>query len=191
MLVLYLELLIAPLKLCVFYDWFIVPFETELSLKVVLGASIVAGWCLAVIVALRKEPRAALALCWLALPLLPVMHVVPILIGAAERFLYVPSIGLSLLVSLRAWPRWGLAVIALFALRSELRFLDWYDDRTLNEATARDFPETPVPLLNLVALDRDDAAKRAHLEEALRRAPGFPPALERLRELSERQGAAH
>lgn len=190
---LYLELLIAPVRLCVFYDWFIVPFETAWSARVLVGAAIVVVFIAVLVVSMRRAPLVALGLAWLALPLGVVLQIVPILNVAAERFLYLPSLGFCLVVAwllLRLSPRAADALVAVvvvaLAARTMARLPAWHDDRTLNRATAADFPETPIPWMNLAQLDERDGhvdAARAELQEALRRAPGYPPALDRLRAL--------
>ena len=200
-LALYLELLVAPFRLCVFYDWFIVPFETTwASARVLLGAAIVVATLVAFVAALRRAPAVALGLAWLVLPLGVVLQIVPILNVAAERFLYLPSVGFCLVaawLAMRARPRLPAAVatslaallIVALAARTMVRLPAWHDDRTLDRTTAADFPETPIPWINLARLDEregDVAAARADLQEAQRRAPGYPPAVDRLRALDGR-----
>jgi hypothetical protein len=112
---------------------------------------------------------------------------VPLLNVAAERFLYLPSAGFALaLAGVLAWARpkaprtvlaIGLLVIACFAVRTLWRWPDWHDDRRLNQATAESFPETPTPLLNLAEMEAvagNRAAAARFLEEAEKRAPGWP-----------------
>jgi hypothetical protein len=196
---LYAELLVAPLRLCHFYDWFIVPFSTSIDGGVIRGVACLAGLGLGFVIALRRHRPLAIALAWLALALLPMMQLLPMLNVAAERFLYLPSLGYALALGIvgsslgRRAPRAtylaGLMLLSLFALRGALRMRDFHDDRSLLEAEARDFAETPTPLLYLADLDvksGDLIAARAHLEEALRRAPGWPVAEERLRRLPAR-----
>ncbi len=184
---LYAELLVAPLRLCPFYDWFIVPPSAHLSAAAVLGFVIVLGVVAGVLALRRRAPAVAVGLAWLALALVPVMQVVPILNVAAERFLYLPSLGFAVVVAAAALalqrraPRAALLgagiVLALLAARTAGRWSDWRDDRTLNLATARDFAETPTPLLNLAQIEHaagDDGAALRRLEEAQRRVPSWP-----------------
>ena len=106
---------------------------------------------------------------------------------AAERFLYLPSAGFAFaLAGTLTWARAkaprttavvGLAMVALFAVRTLWRWPDWRDDRRLNQATARSFPETPTPLLNLAEIEAaagDRAAAVRYLDQAEKRAPGWP-----------------
>ncbi len=196
---LYGELLLVPLRLCVFYDWSIVPIADGFSMQATEGVAILLA--LALLIAWRRVPRAAaMGLAWLPLGLLPVMQLVPILNVAAERFLYLPSAGVALAagalvdraVAASARPRaWaiGLALAgALLTARSVTRLSDWRDDRTLDRATARDFPETIEPLLNLADLDEqagDRAAAERDLAEAERRQPGSSLVARRIARLRE------
>jgi hypothetical protein len=127
-----------------------------------------------------------------------VSQIVPIIVVAAERFLYLPMLGFALLVGLllaralawgqeRGWPRLAALAVAVLLLaytaRTATRVPDWRSDETLNLATARAFPETPTPYLNLATyyerFQNDPAKAMAALAKALERAPGWQPALAR------------
>jgi hypothetical protein len=198
----YGELLLVPLRLCPFYDWFIIGYETGLSLEVATGAAILCAALLAFVFSLRRAPRIALALAWFFLSLGPVSQIIPIIVVAADRFLYLPMMGWALLVGClldRGW-QWarfaghtravaatiGLVFLA-YAARTFARVPDWQSDETLNLASAAAFPETPVPLLNLATyyerFEQNPAKASQALVEAQRRAPGWRPALERARAL--------
>ncbi len=189
-----LELLLVPLRLCPFYDWFIVPFEDHLSAQVAFGLAIVVALAVAIAATVKRAPPVAIGLLWLPIGLLPVLQLVPFIVVAADRFLFIPSFGLALAagaLAVRARPgRIALVlmglVLALYATRSALRIPDWHDDRTLNEATAAAFPETPTPLLNLAQYYEargELAAARQSLDEAARRAPGWDVPRNRLAKL--------
>jgi hypothetical protein len=197
--VLYARLLVAPVVLCPFYDWFIVPPSSDVSPESVLGLVLAAGLVPAVLALRRRAPAAAVGLCWLALALVPVMHIVPILNVAAERFLYLPSVGFAFaMAALFTWGRkhrpnlalgFAVVVVALFATRTLTRWADWRDDRVLNQATAKDFPETPTPLLNLAQIEvaaGNPVAALDHLERAARRAPGWDVPLKRAAQIRSR-----
>jgi hypothetical protein len=168
----------------------VIPIETAMSWRVLQGAAVATGLLAGVILAIRRAPAVAIGLAWVPLGLLPVLQLVPILNVAAERFLYLPSVGWCLALGALAArasrgprSRWiGAAlgvVLAGYAVRSLVRAGNWHDDLRLNETTARDFPEDPVPLLNLARLHRDAGRPqeaRSAAMEALRRAPGWPPA---------------
>jgi hypothetical protein len=191
---LYAELLILPLRLCHFYDWFLVPVATSFDASALRGVMCIAILLATVVISLKRATALAIALSWLALALMPMMNFLPMLNVAAERFLYLPSVGWAIACGLayagakerfpRAALALGVTLLTLYGLRGAFRLADFHDDRSILEAEARDFPETPTPLLYLADLDEkagDVTAARAHLEEALRRAPGWPVAVERLR----------
>jgi len=195
---LYLELLVVPLQLCPFYDWFIIGYENGLSQGVVTGAVVL---CLAVGVGLfcvRRAPLISLGIAWILLGLAPVSQAIPIIVVAAERFLYIPMLGWTLLMGLllerglararaSGWIKLPAAAVVLlflaYALRTVTRVPDWRSDKTLNLATAEAFPETPAPLLNLATyyerVEKNPAKALEALSEADRRAPGWRPARER------------
>jgi hypothetical protein len=195
---LYLELLLVPLQLCPFYDWFIIGYETGLSLGVVTGAVVLGLAVGAALVCVRRSPRIALGIAWILLGLAPVSQAIPIIVVAAERFLYIPMLGWALLAGLlfeRGWMRvraagWiklpALAIALLFlayGARALARVPDWRNDETLNLATAQAFPETPAPFLNLATyyerVEKNPVKALAALAEADHRAPGWRPARER------------
>jgi protein O-mannosyl-transferase len=199
---LYLELLLVPLRLCPFYDWFIIGYETGPSFGVAVGAAVL-GLCLAlVMVGVRRFPSLALGLLWVLLALAPVSQVIPIIVVAAERFLYLPMLGVALVAGLllqlglaraRAAGRGKLAAAAVAVIllacagRSLARVPDWRNDETVNRATAQAFPETPTPLYNLAAyyqkVEGNTAKALQALDEAQRRVPGWRPAIERAAQL--------
>jgi hypothetical protein len=146
----------------------------------------------------RRSPLVTLGVLWLLLGLVPVSQIVPIIVVAAERFLYLPMLGWSLLIGLllsraltwargRGRRRFVMAAVALlfmaYAVRTVTRVPDWRNDETLNLATAEFFPETPAPFLNLATyyerFEHDPARALAALAEAEKRAPGWKPALAR------------
>ena len=184
---LYAELLLVPLRLCYFYDWFIIPPATSLSVEVVSGALLIVAVLVAIVLTARRAPGIAIGLTWIPLGLVPVMHFVPILNVAGERFLYLPSLGFSLaaggvfMLALKRARRSAVLgaalVVVAFAGRTLLRWPDWRDDRSLNQATAAAFPETPIPWVTLYRLELvegDRASALRALEEACRRAPDWP-----------------
>lgn len=195
---LYLELLVVPLQFCPFYDWFIIGYETGLSSGVLTGGVVL---CLAAGTALflvRRSPLISLGIAWVLLGLGPVSQAIPIIVVAAERFLYIPMLGWALLMGLllergltraraAGWIKLPAAAVALvfmaYALRTMTRVPDWRSDETLNLATAEAFPESPAPLLNLATyyerVEKNPAKALEALAEADRRAPGWRPARER------------
>ena len=200
--VLYLELLITPLRFCPFYDWFIIGYQTEITGEVVTGALVLCLATGAAVVFRRRSPLVTLGVAWLLLAFLPVSQIVPVIVVAAERFLYIPMLGWALLVGLlassalawcheRGWTRLSVAAVALlffaYGTRTVIRVPDWRNDETLNLATAEFFPETPGPYLNLATyyerFESNPAKALDALAEADKRAPGWKPARARAERL--------
>jgi len=191
---LYLKLLVWPFPLCPFYEWSIIPPVTGPSLFAVFGViAVVAylGVAIRITVKTAKESksqttersRTALVsfLMWLLpVTLLPVMHLVPFLIPAGERFVYVGSIALCLLFGMAvervlAIPSRTLRTIftivaALYLLAmgtiTVVRNTDWKTDESLSRATLRDHPQSLNARVTLTRLLLD----RGDYEEALKHA---------------------
>ncbi|MCI0432385.1 MAG: hypothetical protein L0271_01865 [Gemmatimonadetes bacterium] len=127
----------------------------SLTLESVTGLLIAAGLCAGGVAAwARGHGRAALALLWLPLTILPVSNLlVPIGVLVAERTLYLPSFAICCLmagiVSLPAWRgvlrRAGLAtavaILALFTVRTVTRVPDWKSTDAIMLALVRDRPD--------------------------------------------------
>ena len=194
----YLQLLVAPLQFSPFYDWWIIGYETGLSFEVVMGAVVLGVAVGAALFCLRRAPVFTLAIGWILLGLAPVSQALPIIVVAADRFLYIPMIGWSLLAGLlvtrgllrardAGWCRLPVVAVALvfvaYGVRTQARVPDWRNDETLNLATAEAFPETPAPFLNLATyyerMEKNPTKALDALAEAERRAPGWRPARER------------
>ncbi len=97
-----------------------------------------------------RHPRITVGMGWFLLCLLPVLQIVPFHELAADHFLYLPVLGIVLLMAmgieyLRRWKRWaawsalGMALI-LFAGLTVDRNRDWANEETLWEDTIRKAP---------------------------------------------------
>jgi hypothetical protein len=201
---LYLKLLMAPIALCPFYEWFIIPFEESISWLVILGAAIVLMFITVVFTAAKRQlDGIAIGICWLLLGMLPVVQIVQFVVVAAERYLYIPSIGWcaalgAIVVSLgRTWTgsrrKFGMVIFVVvllaYAGRSLVRTGDWENDYTLNRATLRFFPNTPIPYVNLADYYQtkgDFESAETALKEAQRLAPKWQLPRDRLEQLRRR-----
>ncbi len=142
----------------------------------------------------RQRPRWALACLWLLLFLLPVLQLVPLPTAAAQRYLYLPLVGLALaaglgvdglLRGLRARPlaqRWGVAAalglaVAGLAWGSAARAATWHDELILwRSEIARGHAGTAA-LQNLAAAlaERGERGQAARLLlRAWESQPGHP-----------------
>lgn len=117
-----------------------------------LGAGVALAWALAAALTWRKWPLASFGLLWTGVTYAPMTNVIPLThFATAERYLYVPSLGVCLLGALvvrgiRRLPsvraRWGSAWLAVLVLscasfRTVTRNRDWKDDDSLWTAALR------------------------------------------------------
>jgi protein O-mannosyl-transferase len=188
-------LVLAPIRLSADYSFDAIPSRPSLaSPPVVAGAvglaaaAAVLAWACA-----RRRVAVAIGAATFALFLFPVSSLaVPIGAMFAERFLYVPLVGLAVLaaVALDRAPRLApiaAVVVVLFAARTIVRERDWRDERTFYEATARgsrsakahwhlglfrqrdgDFAEAEAEYRRALEILPDYDVARAHLARALR-----------------------
>ncbi|MGM0575665.1 MAG: hypothetical protein ACQEXJ_08045 [Myxococcota bacterium] len=174
---LYARLLVAPWPLNPFYDWSAIPPETSLlAPRPLVGLLLLLALFAGVAFTWRRRPRLAFLLAFFPLVLVPVSHVVPIIVAAGERFLYLASAGPLLLAGLgvaslaRAVRRPVAAlapfalVLALYAGLTVARNADWRTDRTILEAYVRDWPRSFNAWYGLARLHEEEG----RLDEALR-----------------------
>ncbi|QSQ17117.1 tetratricopeptide repeat protein [Myxococcus landrumensis] len=176
------SLLLWPAVLSVFH-----PFEPATSVvdgRVLAGVAVALGMGAGLVMLRRRAPAAWLGLAWLALPLLPALHLRALSESAvAERYLYLPSAGFCLLAAFAwgtvarlarpavAWA-FGLAVLLGATARTQAQVGTWQSDVTLWVNAVESSPVAVTPLVQL-----GDALLRAgETEEAIL-------ALERAREL--------
>lgn len=94
----YLWKLFSPLRLC-YYSNIIVPGSWEETFKSSLfWTGILFG--LSFFLSIKWAPKVSFALGWIGVTLLPVLNIIPIPTLAKENFLYIPSIGFCLLLSM-------------------------------------------------------------------------------------------
>ena len=90
----YVLLIVSPWPLNPFYDWSVLqPGEPSQLLRVCAGGALLTFWLLAIWVYRRKRPAIALMLGFFLLALIPVSHIAPIVVAAADRFLYLAIAG--------------------------------------------------------------------------------------------------
>ncbi len=169
---LYLRLLLVPWPLVPFWDWTILPPAssfTDIEAWAGLLALVITLTLIVLLWRARREasppspgrypmrPLAALGLGWWIIGLIPFSHLVPLPVGAAERFLYFPSVGIALAAAAAAqalWPRLkarphkilatvtGILICLLMSLGTLARNQHWRSDQTLMERAVKDFPES-------------------------------------------------
>jgi len=188
--VIYVEKTIVPAGLCAFY-----PFPSEPHSGWLLGGSLVGLVALTVVAvwALRERRYPAVGWLWFLVTLVPVIGLVQIGNQAlADRYTYVPLIGLFVVVSFGAadlFDRWRLpdaaftamciALPCALAFPASRQVRTWQSDQTLFEralaVTEANFTAHNNLGNVLHARGENDAAAR-HLEAALRLRPDSPKA---------------
>ena len=159
----YLGLLFWPHPLSAYYT-LAVP-EGPLDLRVVAGGLCLAGTLGVAWWAARRAPRAAFALWWFLLALLPVLPVMPLKgFTMAERYLFLPSFGFALGVGLlgarlcqaASGPRarWalgaaGAAVALAWGGAVAARVPDWAEQLAFYRAMVRSAPDSAFAQNNL------------------------------------------
>lgn len=120
--------------------------RTPFDPGVLLGLAVLGSLAYAIV---RGSPRVRLGALWFLVCLVPVHNVfVPLKIPTADRFLYLPLMGLSFLVgelAERTRPfaiRWMPAALALLAVLCVARIGDWRDSETLVAAGRRVSPKS-------------------------------------------------
>jgi tetratricopeptide (TPR) repeat protein len=144
----YLRLLVVPWPLCADYRGYFRFELTPILGAVVVPWLVVGAYGAAIAVSLRRLPVVALGLGWFFVALLPVSNIIPMPVPVAERFLYLPFVGIAIAAAgLAAWtPRRRLAcgavaaVVAVLAVVSNLRHPVWKSEETLWTRTVADFP---------------------------------------------------
>ncbi len=148
------HLLFVPWPLTPFYDWTIVaPAGSLTDLQAMVGLLVFASTVAVMVVVRRRAPLVSVGLAWWLLGLIPFMHLVPIPVGVAERFLYLPGVGAVVLVGVLAArlqsagkPIRGAAIavatllVGLMITGTVVRNQAWRTDRTLLEQATADFP---------------------------------------------------
>jgi len=173
----YLALLIAPVRLCANYFTPIVSTigHTNVIVSVAILALIIGGMPFL----FKRDKILSFALCWFFVTLLPVLNFIPLKALKAERFLYLPSIGycLALAVIIDRLRQGRLfraskvvvilisaSIVTVYALRTVQRNEDWRMNLTITETTLAQDPLNPWAISSLGtyyanAGDFDAAAK--------------------------------
>ncbi len=152
----YLRLVALPWPLCADYGGFFAFEDRSVTtwIPAVLVGVAFAGAI--AVTALRGQRGIAYGLGWFALALGPVANIVPIPVPAAERFLYLPLVGIAVAAAFataRIVPRLSLPgqtttralgwlVVLIWIGIANRRHLDWRDDATLAAATLSVNPQS-------------------------------------------------
>lgn len=190
----YARLMLFPVDLAADYAPGVLYPAQGFDLEVLGGALTLASLLVGAVVLIRVQPIISLGILWFLVTILPVSNlVVPTGTLLAERTLYLPSVGLALIVggvtvalAERARPvrvaalSVALLVGAGFFARTVVRNPSWFSTFTVLEALARDHPDSQMALRaranGLVRTGDPDAAAEIY-ESALELAPFNYPLL--------------
>jgi protein O-mannosyl-transferase len=181
-LALYGRLILAPWPLSPFYDWSALPpQETVFAVGPIVGLLLLVGWCALGGWLWRRERRLVFTVMLPLIVWIPVSHIVPIIIAAADRFLYVAAAGPLLLAAVacarseraKLWLTLMSLVVVCHAGVTVVRGADWHDDRTILEASVRDWPTSFNAWYGLAALHAREG--RTDEAEAIWRRIGVDP----------------
>jgi tetratricopeptide (TPR) repeat protein len=183
----YLRLVVAPWPLCADYSG-VFDFSGAWTWQTVASWALMMAFAAGLVWVLRAHRLAGYGLIWFVISLAPESNVIALPVPAAERFLYLPLVGIAIAVAAGASALVGrlssrrrdLAVLTALALAlalgaaTVLRHAAWHDNGTLWRQTARDFPRSWGARhgLGVVRKDDGDLDGAAHeLETALALGP--------------------
>jgi hypothetical protein len=152
----YLRLLLFPLDLAADYDPGVLFPSEGLDPAVIVGTVVLIGWILAALRTRIRFPLVSLGLLWFGVTILPVSNLLfPTGVLLAERTLYLPSVGFSMVVAGLAArvftfaPRPRLAVLTLalvlalgFFIRTVLRNPSWMSSFVVQAVLHEEHPES-------------------------------------------------
>ena len=166
----YLELLIWPSRLVGdYHENTIAIAGGPTDLRTILGAVVLLSWATAIWISLKRGwDRTAFGLGWFLITMLPVAHIIPHHELLAEHYLYLPTVGLGIVLASgveRIWtvreqhPRRarmllvGLLIVgAAFGARTHVRCYDWETELSFNLAAYRHAPDNQRVLYTIAVI---------------------------------------
>jgi Flp pilus assembly protein TadD len=122
----------------------------------------------------RKRPVVCFGVMWFMITLVPMLGVIPLNATLAEHWVYVPSVGLYLVVAALLVPSQGRqqwfwvglgVVVAALTARTMLRNTDWANPATFYAATKKAAPDNTAARVNLSRTYADNAQDDLALAE--------------------------
>ncbi len=199
----YLLKMAAPFGLSARYV--IHPVMSPLDVRFVASAAAIAAAFAAAIRVRRRTLVPLFTLGWFTVAIMPVMNIIPIPIEMADRYLYLPSVGIAIgagagvaallerpsrVVSLGAAIGMGVVVVTFLVL-SVMQNEVWENDVTLWTGVVRRAPEFYIGRTNLAYgyLKRGDLPNaERELRAAIQTKPTYSPAYVNLGMLLRREG---
>ena len=187
----YLEKLLLPIKLNAFHVFR--PISSLFEVKGIVAIVVTVAFAGLAFLAWRKNRSVFFCLALIAIPLIPVLYIPGVGENAfAERYLYLPSVGFVLLISLALmWAQvhmpkgaMGFAAIpmlitGLYSFGTINRNKDWKEDYTLYSDMVTKSPDGAIPHVNFGnILDERSQIDKAieHYQIAIRIKPDFAEA---------------
>ena len=130
----YMRLAVAPLALRINY---FIPINTIISAPVVVGYLAMLATLAAAVAYLKKAPVVSLGILWFYVAFFPVANIIPIRALVGERFMYLPYVGIAILIgaALSRIPKpkpsviaAALVILAILATLSVARVGVWLDE---------------------------------------------------------------
>lgn len=206
----------APLSLGLtflrYLQWMALPIRMSLERSTDLPANVltlagcaaflmVAALMAALIYYRRKLPVLSFGIAWLLITLIPFCGLVPNYQGMAERYEYLASMGLAVVIlwlvaQSRRWARpiaIGAAVVwfGWGSWRVNARAMDWKDEATIARASLQATPHSAILWYNLALTEADSgnvSSAIAHYQRAIAVNPRYQAAFVNLSNLLRRQG---
>lgn len=183
----YFRLLVFPFRLCVDYDYGVIPKVSTPGISTILGVLLIIALVGLGLWSIRRLPVVGFGVLFFFIAISPVSNIA-VLTGIliAERVLYIPSIGFCFLLGYGFFLLWKkresfrpavatlfLLVCGLMGWRDIIRNRDWADTGAFLDAWVRVAPTSPKVWLN-IGLTRTAPSEK---ETAFRKAIEFGPNL--------------
>lgn len=130
----YLRIMVLGIGLRINY---FIPVVTQVSVSVIIGYLAIAGFWFVAFLSLKKYPLLFLGIVWFFVAFFPVSNLIPIRALVGERFMYMPFVGVALIIAVlignlnwktkRFYLVWALLLVVL-AVNSILRIGVWCDE---------------------------------------------------------------
>lgn len=178
----YFAKLAFPVNLSAIYEFH--PARSVFDLRVIAGAAVVLAFCGALFFS-RRRPAVFVGLSMMAIPLLPVLYVPALSSSAmADRYLYLPSAGLAIVLAsfasvldgkaAKASVVLAVALLVAWAAGSVSRSQVWRSDYSLWADAARKAPNSPNAHYNYAWASHNAGDLREAVEH-YRRAASLAP----------------
>ena len=185
-------LLLSPSQLCAEYAMGTIPPITSLTdprnlLTLAAFASLLSMGCCAMRGRDGHHRKLLFGLCVMIIPFIPASNLFfPVGFVIAERVLYIPSMGFSMIVAYGAWilishrhfskitKFFVFSLVLIHGTKTVVRNRDWYDSYTLYSSSVQTLPNNAKMWSNL-ASESNDLGNKNNCEIFLRRAVTIEP----------------